>query len=341
MPGMSSSAPSGTVTVGPRRGKPQRLAHGGDRRCGGVDERARADADEDRGCSGDRRDAEEHAPVDGCRPRRPSRGRSAALPGAGIACGRSPASTDRRPSNRAVRGSLSTPPPSAAAARRGTRGGGSRRSCPRSAGALRAGWRRRGSRSPPPRAHRRSRARRRPAVASELQRCPRSPTRPAPPRPSPASRAILSYSPKVAIANSLNGCGTMSITNDADREDRAALARDEQGDDLGGGEEDRRAHDARQRRPVPRIRAPCDRVLFAIAGLRIRGVAPTSLVVRRAAAFRMVGTTSHQSWAIAGLTGGRTASVGAMAVTIRVTTPDDARAIATVRIESWRRRTRA
>lgn len=31
-------------------------------------------------------------------------------------------------------------------------------------------------------------------------------------RPSPASSAILSYSPKVAIANSLKGCGTMSIT---------------------------------------------------------------------------------------------------------------------------------
>ena len=33
-------------------------------------------------------------------------------------------------------------------------------------------------------------------------------------RARPASRAILSYSPKVAIANSLNGCGTMSMTND-------------------------------------------------------------------------------------------------------------------------------
>lgn len=32
-------------------------------------------------------------------------------------------------------------------------------------------------------------------------------------RPRPTNSAILSYSPKVAIANSLNGWGTMSITN--------------------------------------------------------------------------------------------------------------------------------
>ena len=224
MPGMSSSAPSGTTTVDRGAGSSQRPAHGRDRRRRRVHD-ACADAGDERGCPGDRRDPEERAPIDAARSgsgvARRRRGRPARDTASRQARRRRHErgqhdASDRRAGDRRQRASGVAPArvtiaatESAPAMPSATTPSGGRRYCST------------------------------PVTAAATSDREASPTR----------RAILSYSPNVAIANSLNGCGTMSMTNEPTARIGLLVACDEQGDELGDGEEDRRAHDAGERPP--------------------------------------------------------------------------------------------
>ncbi len=134
----------------------------------------------------------------------------------------------------------------------------------------------------------------------------------------------MSYSPKVAIANSLNGCGTMSMTNDP----TARIG-------LPSRATSRATSSAAARNTaaltIPETAAQNQNfslpfVFFAIAGPpHPRGFPPCHLF----AADTLSDCPSRAPAAPAG-------SFEAMTVTVRQATKNDARAIATVRIETWR-----
>ena len=127
----------------------------------------------------------------------------------------------------------------------------------------------------------------------------------------------------------------------SDREDRAALPRDQQRDQFGDREEHRGAHDARRARPAPRSRASFDASSSPSPASASAGSSPTSPLVRREAVFGWFAGRARCGHALASpRSGAVTASVEVMTVTVRLATREDTRAIATVRCRPGVRRTR-